>query len=128
MSTPTAYGRLRNSSHRARRKRCRGAACSGGCSTGNAMAMPSDIQPFRLSEQYQALKTRLHRHLLALIDERNLGVEQWSRDKLAEFVREQVKRYVFEQKLAVNQREAETLAADALDELAGFGPIQSLVD
>lgn len=86
------------------------------------------MQPFRLSEQYQALKTRLHRHLLAVIDERNLGIEQWTRDKLAEFVRDQVKRYIFEQKLAVNQREAEMLGADALDELAGFGPIQSLVD
>src|SRR5688572_22346584 len=90
MSTPTPCERLRNNSRRARRKRRRDAGCLVGCSTGNAMAMPSDIQPFRLSEQYQALKTRLHRHLLALIDERNLGVEQWSREKLAEFVREQV--------------------------------------
>jgi pilus assembly protein CpaF len=92
------------------------------------MAVSPEQPAFRLSEQYQGLKTRLHRHLLQVIDERNLGIEHWPRQKLAEFVREQVKRYVFEQKLAVNQREAEMLAADALDELIGFGPIQSLVD
>ncbi|MGH8453700.1 MAG: CpaF family protein [Nevskiales bacterium] len=92
------------------------------------MAVSPEQPAFRLSEQYQGLKTRLHRHLLQVIDERNLGIEQWTRAKLAEFVRDQVKRYVFEQKLAVNQREAEMLAADALDELVGFGPIQSLVD
>jgi pilus assembly protein CpaF len=92
------------------------------------MAMSPEQPVFRLSEQYQGLKTRLHRQLLQVIDERNLGIEQWPRAKLAEFVRDQVKRYVFEQKLAVNQREAEMLSADALDELVGFGPIQALVD
>jgi pilus assembly protein CpaF len=92
------------------------------------MAMSVEQPAFRLSEQYQGLKTRLHRHLLQVIDERNLNVEQWSPAKLTEFVRDQVKRYVFEQKLAVNQREAEMLSADALDELVGFGPIQSLVE
>lgn len=92
------------------------------------MVTSSEQPVFRLSEQYQGLKTRLHRHLLQVIDERNLGIEQWPRTKLAEFVRDQVKRYVFEQKLAVNQREAEMLSADALDELVGFGPIQGLVD
>jgi pilus assembly protein CpaF len=93
-----------------------------------AMAGAPELQPFRLSEHYQALKTRLHRHLLQLIDERNLNVETWPRAKLLEFVREQLRRYLFEQKLAVNQREAEMLTADALDELVGYGPLQSLVD
>ncbi|MGB1581747.1 MAG: CpaF family protein [Nevskiales bacterium] len=82
----------------------------------------------RLSEQYQAWKIQLHRHLLQVIDDRNLSVEDWSRSRLARLVEDEVKRYVFDNKLAVNRNEIESLAEDALDELVGYGPIQALVD
>jgi len=48
--------------------------------------------------------------------------------KTERFVQEQVRRYVTDQHLAVNAREAEWLARDALHELKGYGPIQSLVE
>ncbi|TJY56709.1 CpaF family protein [Sinimarinibacterium sp. CAU 1509] len=86
------------------------------------------ITRFRLSDQYQQLKNNFHRHLIQQIEERNLDIDQWDETKIERFVTEQMRRYVVDQRLPVNQRESEALARDARDELMGFGPIQSLVD
>jgi len=92
-------------------------------------AAPADpLLRFRLSDQYQGLKSSFHRFLIQQIEERNLDIAGWDADKLDRFIREQVRRYVVEQRLPVNQRETEALAADARHELVGFGPIQHLVD
>ena len=85
-------------------------------------------QRFRLSDQYQQLKSSFHRHLIQQVEERNLDLDRWDSAKIDRFVTEQIRRYVVEQRLPVNQRESEVLARDARDELVGFGPIQSLVD
>lgn len=92
------------------------------------MSVTDQIERFRLSDQYQTLKNSVHRHLIAQIEDRKLDIYTWSADKIERFVAEQVKRYVLEQRLPVNQRESEALIADSRNELLGFGPIQSLVD
>lgn len=83
---------------------------------------------FRLSDQYQELKGNLHRHLIQLIEERDLDFDSWSPERVERFVTDQVRRYVVDQRLPVNARETEWLARDARDELVGFGPLQELVD
>lgn len=89
---------------------------------------PKDDIKFRLSDQYQSLKTNVHRRLIELIDERNINVDEWSAQRIQDFCADQVRRYVLDHKLAVNQREVDMLAADAHHELVGYGPIQSLVE
>ena len=91
-------------------------------------ANAEQITRFRLSDQYQQLKSNFHRHLIQQIEERNLEIDQWDEAKLERFVTEQMRRYVVEQRLPVNLRESEALARDACDELMGFGPIQSLIE
>lgn len=86
------------------------------------------LAQFRLSEQYQQLKSTLHKSLIAYIDERGLDIDGWEPARVERFVNEQVRQYVIQQKLPVNSRETEVLARDSRDELMGFGPIQSLVD
>lgn len=86
------------------------------------------VTRFRLSDQYQQLKSNFHRHLIQQIEERNLEIDQWDEAKLERFVTEQMRRYVVEQRLPVNLRESEALARDACDELMGFGPIQALIE
>jgi pilus assembly protein CpaF len=83
---------------------------------------------FRLTDEYQSLKARLHQHLIRLLEDRGVHIEEWSHAKAREFIRGHVRSYVKEQRLAVNQREADLLAEDTLDELVGFGPIQGLID
>ncbi len=94
----------------------------------SAVAAADPLLRFRLSDQYQTLKTNFHRFLIAQIEERSLDVSSWDDDKLDRFVREQVKRYVVDNRLPVNQKESDALAADARHELTGFGPIQHLVN
>jgi pilus assembly protein CpaF len=91
-------------------------------------AQDPQINRFRLSDQYLQLKNNFHRHLIQQLEERDLDIDQWDAPKIERFVTEQMRRYVVEQRLPINQRESETLARDARDELMGFGPIQSLVD
>ncbi len=86
------------------------------------------VTRFRLSDQYQQLKSNFHRHLIQQIEERNLEIDQWDEAKLERFVTDQMRRYVVEQRLPVNLRESEALARDACDELMGFGPIQALIE
>ncbi|WP_428309799.1 CpaF family protein [Hydrocarboniphaga sp.] len=91
-------------------------------------ASNDQMSRFRLTDQYQQLKSALHRYLIGLIEERNLDIDQWEAIRVERFVAEQVKLYIMQQRLPVNQRESEALATDARDELMGYGPIQSLVD
>lgn len=90
--------------------------------------MPEALKRFRLSDSYQSQKRNLHRFLIALLEERNLDISSWEAAKLERFVAEQVKRFVLEHRLPVNQRETEALTEDAVHELTGFGPIQQLVE
>ncbi|WP_420465132.1 CpaF family protein [Panacagrimonas sp.] len=83
---------------------------------------------FRLSDQYQQLKSAIHRNLIAQIEERNLDIDGWDAPRVERYVLEQVRLYVTQQRLPVNARESEILARDARDELMGYGPIQALVD
>jgi pilus assembly protein CpaF len=89
---------------------------------------PEHIERFRLSDQYQTLKSNVHRHLIGQIEERNLDIYSWPADKLERFVADQVKRFVVDERLPVNQREIEALVRDARNELMGFGPIQHLIE
>ena len=92
------------------------------------MSNSDQIERFRLSDQYQALKANVHRHLIVQIEERNLDIYAWPADKLDRFVVEQVKRFVMDERLPVSQRETEALVRDARNELMGYGPIQHLIE
>ncbi|MEQ8798511.1 MAG: CpaF family protein [Salinisphaeraceae bacterium] len=92
------------------------------------MAATPDTRRFRLSDQYQTLKSRLHQHMIRLLEDGDVRLEEWSRIKARDFIRNQVRAYVRDNRLPVNQSEADALAEDTLNELVGFGPIQPLVD
>ena len=90
--------------------------------------MAGKADSFRLSDQYQELKKEVHRYLIRQIEDRNLSIDEWPRERLTEFATDLIRRYVFEKKLAVNASESEMLASDCIDELVGYGPLQDLVD
>src|SRR5579863_5028444 len=92
------------------------------------MSTAEQVERFRLSDQYQTLKSSVHRYLISQIEEHNLDIYSWPADKLERFVAEQVRRFVLEERLPVNQRESDALVRDARNELMGYGPIQQLVE
>ena len=91
-------------------------------------AHDAQVARFRLSDQYQQIKNSFHRYLIQQIEERDLDIDRWDGEQTERFVLEQIRRYVVDQRLPINQRESEALARDARDELMGYGPIQSLLD
>ena len=83
---------------------------------------------FRLTDRYLELKGALHLHLIRLLEDRGIDIESWSDAKAAEFIRGQVRGYVNERRIPINQTETHILADDTLDELIGFGPLQALIE
>jgi len=89
--------------------------------------MPPDSN-FRVSDRYQQLKSQLHLHLIHLLEDRAIQIGEWSEAKASEFIRGQVRAYVNENRIPINQAETHLLADDTLDELIGFGPLQHLIE
>src|SRR2546422_4167967 len=87
--------------------------------------------PIRLRQEandMQALKARLHRHLIETIDEDRADIDGWSPEELRTYLDTQIARFITENKIAVNRSETQDLVASMIDELSGLGPIQPLVD
>ena len=86
--------------------------------------------PIRLRQEndMQALKGRLHRHLIDAIDEDRADIDGWTPDQLKGYLEKQIANFIAENKIAVNRSETQDLVASMIDELSGLGPIQPLVD
>lgn len=76
------------------------------------------------AEELQDIKARLHRHLLDQADTLPMDGED---ERLNRFVWEKVTQYIRTSHIAINQREIDRLVKDLIDELTGFGPIDSLL-
>ena len=94
----------------------------------NAQTRSQQSEAYRQSDGYQTLKHRLHRFLILQIEEQNLDIGSWSTERIDRFIGEQLRRFVSDERVPVNQTEAELLVGDVRDELVGYGPIQGLVD
>jgi pilus assembly protein CpaF len=86
--------------------------------------------PIRLRQEndMQALKARLHRHLIDAIDEDRGDIDAWSPEELRSYLETRIARFITDNKIAVNRNETQDLIASMIDELSGLGPIQPLVD
>lgn len=82
----------------------------------------------RRDEQFQALKGRLHRYLINVVEEESIKLDDWSKEQVRQYVEGKISRFVAEERLAVNRRDAEALVSEMIDELGGFGPIQQLLE
>jgi pilus assembly protein CpaF len=79
-----------------------------------------DKRPALLEE-----KLKLHTRI---IDEFNLPVlEKLSRDELVREIRAYVADYVRAERISLNQKELDLFAAEVVDEMIGFGPIEPLL-
>lgn len=83
---------------------------------------------FRLTDRYQQLKGVLHLHLIRLVEDRGLRLDEWSTSKAEEFIRNEARTYVSDHRLPINQAEINLLADDVFDEMVGFGPLQPLIE
>jgi pilus assembly protein CpaF len=79
------------------------------------------------SDDYQDLKARLHRYLIECIEDDQVSLGQWESEVLANYAHGRISRYINEHRLAVNRDDIESLVNELIDELTGYGPLQSLL-
>jgi pilus assembly protein CpaF len=79
------------------------------------------------AQDYQELKFQLHQHLIAEIERDHLGLLELARDEVADYVREKVIAYVADRHLPISGYDLDNLVEEVVDELAGYGPLESLI-
>lgn len=79
------------------------------------------------AQDYQELKFQLHQHLIAEIERDHVGLLELERSEIAAYVRGKVIAYVAERHLPISGYDLENLVEDVVDELAGYGPLESLI-
>ena len=81
----------------------------------------------RQAEDYQGLKFQLHRYLINQIELDHLSPLEMPRQVLDDYVRDKISRYITEKHLAVSAHDISDLSEEMVDELVGYGPLESLI-
>jgi pilus assembly protein CpaF len=79
------------------------------------------------ADDYQELKFQLHRHLIAEIERDHLALFDMPHQEIENYVRDKVTHYIAEKRLPVSGYDLENLSEDMVNELAGFGPLETLI-
>ncbi|MFD0913919.1 CpaF family protein [Methylophilus luteus] len=79
------------------------------------------------AQDFQELKFQLHQHLIAEIERDHLGLLDLARELIADYVREKVIAYVADRHLPISGYDLDNLVEEVVDELAGYGPLESLI-
>lgn len=81
----------------------------------------------KTADQSQDTKLLLHGYLIAEIEQDRTDLLNMSRQQMFTYVNSKVYRYVAEKKLVVSAIDLERLTEEMVDELAGFGPLETLI-
>lgn len=74
-----------------------------------------------------AHKAILHRYLIDALEEEEQNLLDGPRNRLLQFVSQQITEYIRRQQLAFSRYEQDQLAEELVDELVGFGPLEALL-
>ncbi|MBA3979733.1 MAG: ATPase [Alcanivorax sp.] len=81
----------------------------------------------RIDDEYQALKARAHHVVVERLDEEGFEVGKVARDRLVEFVRATVSKFIAQSRIPLSNRDLVQLGNDLVDEVVGFGPLEPLL-
>ncbi|WP_323135114.1 CpaF family protein [Methylophaga sp. OBS4] len=79
------------------------------------------------SQTYQDIKYALHRYLIARVEEDKVPVGDWSEQQLTNYVYDHVTEYANQSQLAVSGQDLDDLTEEMVNELVGYGPLQTLL-
>lgn len=82
---------------------------------------------FREHHDDHGLKFRMHRYLIDCIEADQANVIAWTQSKALDYVHNRIVKYAASNDLAVSSYDLERLAEELVDELTGYGPLQSLL-
>src|ERR1700742_2392704 len=87
-----------------------------------------DTPSFAHSQQFQDIKNAAHEHLLTRIEELGAEFGRWSRGAINQFVDLEMDSFVRLRHIPINESEVRLIAQALTKELAGFGPIEDLLN
>jgi pilus assembly protein CpaF len=87
-----------------------------------------DAPSFANSQQFQDIKNAAHEHLLTRIEELGSEFGRWSRNAINQFVDLEMDSFVRLRRIPINESEVRAIADALTKELAGFGPIEDLLN
>jgi len=90
--------------------------------------IPGGRMPLKKVEQDIAqIKFRFHRYLIERVDDDHFNILESTRQAITDYVQLKLSTYVNENSLPLSRYEADRLAEELVDELVGFGPLESLL-
>ncbi|MDN0085053.1 CpaF family protein [Crenobacter sp. SG2305] len=87
-----------------------------------------DVLSFSNSQQFQDIKVAAHDHLLSRIEELGAEFGRWTRGEIKHFVDQEVGHFVRSRRVPINESEVGLIADALTKELAGFGPLEDLLN
>ncbi len=87
-----------------------------------------DNEGFRHSQQFQDIKGWAHEHLLGRIEDLGAEFGKLSRTAMQQFVEIELDGFIRQQRVPINDREIQLIADALTKELAGFGPLEDLLN
>lgn len=88
---------------------------------------PADRFSFRNYSEDKDLKFKMHQYLIDCIESDQANVIAWTPSKALDYVHNRIVKYAATNDLAVSSYDLERLAEELVDELTGYGPLQSLL-
>lgn len=83
---------------------------------------------FSTTQEFQDIKESAHEHLLTRVEELGAEFGRWSTAAIKRFVDLEVEGYIRLKRIPVNEAEIHEVAEALTKELAGFGPIEDLLN
>jgi len=87
-----------------------------------------DNEAFLHSQQFQDIKGWTHEHLLGRIEELGAEFGRWTRASIQQFVELELDSFIRQQRVPINEGEIQLIANALTKELAGFGPLEDLLN
>ncbi|MGO4762406.1 CpaF family protein [Cupriavidus sp. 2KB_3] len=84
--------------------------------------------PFPVSQEFHTIKEAAHEHLLTRIEELGAEFGRWSRTAIHRFVDLELESFTRLRRIPINEAELRQIAEALTKELAGFGPIEDLLN
>ncbi|WP_432261648.1 CpaF family protein [Cupriavidus sp. TMH.W2] len=84
--------------------------------------------PFPVSQEFHNIKEAAHEHLLTRIEELGAEFGRWSRTAIQRFVDLELESFTRLRRIPINEAELRQIAEALTKELAGFGPIEDLLN
>jgi len=85
------------------------------------------MSPKKIEQDIAQTKFRFHRYLIERVDDDHFNILENTRQAIMDYVQTKLTMYVNDNSLPLSRYEADRLAEELVDELVGFGPLESLL-